>query len=70
MSEANQPIEIGSIAMMSLFDRPLECTKRNAYRVFVTGVPVNIHRYLARSWATTLLARVALKHVMSSVARH
>ena len=32
------------------------------YKVFVTGVPVNIHRNLARSWATTLLARVALKY--------
>ena len=42
--------------------------KIDTYKVFVTGVPVNIHRNLARSWATTLLARVALKHEVSSVA--
>ena len=36
----------------------------------MTGVPVNIHRNLARSWATTLLARVALKQEVSSVVRH
>jgi hypothetical protein len=36
----------------------------------VTGVPVNIHRNLVRSWATTLLARVALKHEVSSIASH
>ena len=36
----------------------------------MTGVPVNIHRNLVRSWATTLLARVALEHEVSSVARH
>ncbi len=47
-----------------------ENTKRNTYKVFVTGVPVNIHLNLARSWATTLLARVALMYDMSSVARH
>ncbi len=42
----------------------------NTYKVFVTGVPVNIHRNSARSWATTLLARVPLKHEMSPVAKH
>ena len=38
--------------------------------MFVTGVPVNIHRNFARSWATTLLARVALKLEVSSTDRH
>lgn len=60
MSEANQPIDIRSVIAGS------HPSGRNdvkfAYREFVTGVPVNIHRYFARSWATTLLARVALTH--------
>jgi hypothetical protein len=51
-------------------DHPFGCRKENAYRLFVTGVPVNIHRYLVRSWATTLLARVALKRDMSVVVRY
>ena len=65
MSKTNQPVNIDS-AIVSF--APFFGTHEiNTYRVFVTGVPVNIHRYLARSWATTLLARVALKHGVSSV---
>ena len=66
MSETNQPINIDS-AIVS-FAPFFGTHKINTYKVFVTGVPVNIHRNLARSWATTLLARVALKHEVSSVA--
>jgi hypothetical protein len=61
MPKTNQPIEIRSIVVLSQH-HSFERKKRNTCKVFVTGVPVNIHRNLAPSCATTLLARVALKY--------
>ena len=69
--KTNQPIEIHPIVVLSQH-QSFERKKRNTYKVFVTGVPVNILRNLAPSCATTLLARVALKYKykVSLVTRH